>query len=235
MSDWPHLRYLITVDNVFRLGAEYLSELLKNDEPTLILLSGGSAIKTYGPIADGIRGGKKNLIIGMVDERYSEIGHKDSNAQAIEEATGLWSVCQDNGVECRQILSGKSFEQTVKDYEIWVGNVLKRVQRTICILGIGADGHTAGILPMPRLEFDRNFHIDKLVVGYEAPGPYPQRITVTPALLKRISYAVLVGQGQDKIAAFHRALELKDEFSMHKIPATIIHQMPDVQVFINER
>ena len=228
----PHI-HIHDDGDVFKQASQCLAELLKSDVLTLVLLSGGSAIKTYSPIADAIQSGNKNLIIGMVDERYDEVGHKDSNARAIAEAFDLWNLCQKNGVECREILQGKSFEQTVHDYELWLGDRLTEVRRSIAVLGIGADGHTAGILPFPKEEFDTIFETDRLAVGYNAPGQFALRITVTPHLLSRVSHAILVGQGRDKLNAFNLALKSPDESSLHDIPASIIHQMPDVQVFIS--
>jgi 6-phosphogluconolactonase/glucosamine-6-phosphate isomerase/deaminase len=106
----------------------------------------------------------------------------------------------------------------------------------IAIMGIGSDGHTAGIMPFPKNHtlFQKLFEDeDRWVVSYDAEdkNPYPLRITVTiPFLKKNVQQVIAFVVGQEKSTAL-RYVIATDE-SVAKTPARVMREIPaTVQLF----
>ena len=218
--------------SVNHYGAKYIVDTIQSTPDfCLVLLSGGSAIASYSLLANRIRSGEiKNVKIGLVDERYGEPNHPNSNAKAIEAQTGLWSACQQAGIEYRTILQGEPMIKEVKEYEDWLSRAMEACPVRFGVLGIGLDGHTAGILPQPREEFDQLFQTDKLVVGYDSKAKFSQRITLTPHAIRQFTHTLLLA-GDGKKQAFDIAANINPDH-LHNTPAAIIQHLPEVQVYI---
>ncbi len=101
------------------------------------------------------------------------------------------------------------------------------------LFGMGDDGHTAGIFPMPEdLEaFADCFQSDRLVVGYRAPetATIPLRVTVTLTGIRSFACGfayVCGGQKRDNL------YELRYDASppLHILPAGIWRDLPSVGV-----
>ncbi|MDO8686880.1 MAG: 6-phosphogluconolactonase, partial [Candidatus Berkelbacteria bacterium] len=114
------------------------------DRKTALFLSGGSTPKDlYAKIAKD-----KKLIPGavaMVDERYGKRFHKDSNELMIKN-TGLISYFEKNNIRFYSILQKDTKrEDTALQYDETVSFLLSHFPKSVAILGIGVDGHTAGL------------------------------------------------------------------------------------------
>ena len=187
-----------------------LGELARNGR-VLLLLSGGSAasvgVAAVRKLAVDIR---DQIMIGQVDERYGEVGHPDANGNALLAA----------GVV--PILIGAPLEQTVAKYEAWLQAQMASADFKIALLGIGADGHTAGILPhSPALAETPN-----LVTSYQ--GPDYLRITTTPALLAQLDEAVVYASGEAKRPVLE---SLNEDRPAADQPAQLLKKIPKVEIF----
>lgn len=183
---------------------EFLKKMI--EENTLLLLSGGtSPNELYRLIAED--GHLHPGAVAMVDERFGEKMHNNSNEKMIKEA-GL--------VEFYQILEeGIDPEQTAIDYEKTVKELFAKYPKKVAVMGIGTDGHTAGI--KPDLEYDHS----RWVVAYNDEGGYfGQRITTTFECLEQIDEFVLLVFGEEKKSALQKMLE-DGFFKKAGIPATV--------------
>lgn len=220
-------------DKVMHSAGSFVVGLLTSAEQSLLLLSGGSAVESYVPIADAIQSGSvSTVVLGQVDERYGPVGHANSNALLIEQKTGLERLCQEYGIEYKPMLSPDlSLEDTVSQYADWLSHSLPLCPRRIAVLGIGPDGHTAGILPTDAARFDQTFNIDSLVVGYEAQsGPFRQRITITPKMLQYCTDVVVVAMGEAKRKVLQQILA-EDSQPIHQLPAGLLRSSQNVHIF----
>jgi 6-phosphogluconolactonase/glucosamine-6-phosphate isomerase/deaminase len=215
---------LRTSDNPNRRAADLVQEALSGHSNVLLLLSGGSATKVYEELATRTFKKPSDLRIGLIDERYNQDpGHANANSPQIKQ-TGInkWG-------EYHAILQGQPLQETVSEYESWIKPLLSDpAVYKVGILGIGPDGHTAGILPdSDSARFDLNFGSSELVVGYENDGPYPLRITLTPVALKMLDEAIVIAADPAKLPVIQK---LQDNPPAHEMPATILKDMHNVTI-----
>ena len=104
----------------------------------------------------------------------------------------------------------------------------------IATVGIGEDGHVAGMMPFPedQATFERLFMDPKhFVVGYEAgnKNKFNLRLTSTITLLKKASYIISYVVGDNKRSQLIRAQET--DKPLHECPSRILFQLPHGDLF----
>ncbi|GDX62034.1 hypothetical protein LBMAG33_3440 [Candidatus Levyibacteriota bacterium] len=148
-------------------GFDVANKIIKHivTKKTLLLLSGGQTprelyieIANQGIICPGA--------VGLIDERYGAISHKNSNELMLEN-TGLIKYFDSINIPFYSILKKKSLIDSnlvdnsnlfINDNKLSLGRTSAAIEydnrlrslfadfsKSIGILGIGADGHTAGI------------------------------------------------------------------------------------------
>lgn len=158
--------------------------------------------------------------IALVDERWLRPDDSDSNAHLIRE-----HLLRGHAAAARfETLTrpGRSIEEAVAD-----ANLHARHSPGIVLLGMGDDGHTASLFPHMR-DLDRALKSHNAYVAIEAggcpgAGPWPRRISLTPAGLAPARTRLLLIRGQDKRAVFERALDGTDP---HELPVRIAFTTP---------
>lgn len=189
----------------FRLTKNILYKLV--DKDTVLFLSGGSTPKPlYHDLAK-----EKRLNVGavaMVDERYGSKNHKNSNERMIKE-TGLISYLNLH-------LEGVKLNRVKK--------LLSSFPKKVAIMGIGEDGHTAGIAPN-RKDFENPLfnqgRKDLLVDSFNDPksmeeGGFGERITLTFKALSKMDLLLVLVFGKNKKSAL---INMFKEGSIEEIPA----------------
>ena len=103
-------------------------------------------------------------------------------------------------------------------------NELRAAEYKIGLFGIGADGHTAGVLP-------RSVAVNAMgwSVAYDA-GTF-ERITITPKTIVKLDEAVAFAQGKEKWKVVED-LE-KNDLDIHEQPAQILKKVPLLKIFTN--
>jgi len=211
-----------------------LTELKKKLQPTLLLLSGGSALPLTDAIEENQLGG--HVTIGVLDERFSADPSINNFSQLT--TTKLYKT---------GIAAGSSFidtqiqhNESQQELSIRFGTALKEwrevyPQGTILITqGIGPDGHTSGVLPFPEnpILFKTLFeNSDSWTVAYDATGKnqYPLRVTTTLSFLKEVDISIVFICGIDKTEALKKAFNPE---SLSEIaPARVIQDMKHVSIF----
>ena len=130
-------------DGVADLTERLVRELAAGKQ-VLWLVSGGSNIPASAQIMDNIPHDlSHNLTVMLVDERYGKLGHEESNWAQLMSA-GFHS---DEAKLLPVLQAGLSFEQTIERYSEITKVALANNEIIIAQLGIGPDGHIAGILP----------------------------------------------------------------------------------------
>jgi len=197
-----------------------LLQALSDGKRVLWLTSGGSNTIISVGIMDSISAElSRQLSIMPVDERYGKVGHSNSN----------WAQLMHAGLKPKAartlpvLQPGLSFEETVQYYEQMATRAFDDADTVIAQLGIGQDGHIAGILPNSEATKEQT----ALVVGYQGQ-PY-DRLTLTFPALKRVTTLYVFAFGANK----HQALLSfkRDNLALDEQPAQILKQLPEVYVY----
>lgn len=202
--------------------------------PVLLLLSGGSASSVYQDLADSLTLELQpgQLVVGLVDERYDlDPNHLNSNHRLIC-STGIITRMEQLGAIYCPILHGRPMVEEVSQYQYQLTQFIQHEhRRLVTVLGIGPDGHIAGILPNNNLnDFNARFDSNSLVTGYTNNGPYPQRITTTLPLLKLAQSTIVLIKDAAKISLVERACNNARPEPLNLLPATIIQEIKEVTI-----
>src|SRR3989338_6811020 len=180
------------------------------DKHTLLALSGGTSVdyrKMLVESTDVIPGA-----ICVVDERYGEEFHRDSNELLLKNQ-GIKDFADEECIETHKILKGKGFLETAKIYEKEIEDLLKRFKKRVGVMGIGTNLHTAGIFP-----FSVAAHSPDFVVAEEVDGKFPKRIKLTMRALGEFTNFLILMFGEEKKEVLRILLD--DEVNdMQKYPA----------------
>jgi 6-phosphogluconolactonase/glucosamine-6-phosphate isomerase/deaminase len=195
-----------------------LSELL-DKKPVLWLVSGGSNVPISVTVMSNLpKQLTERLTILLIDERFGSVGHVDSNAEQLRRAG--FNPQQANFIK---VLSGQSWPDTVTQYNQIVQTQFDQHSAIIGQFGIGADGHTAGLLP----HSPATVVTDRLVTGYQ--GPDYQRITLTFPALRQVQTAYVFAYGANKLTALQ---QLKDEnLALKTQPAQIFKVLTQAYIY----
>lgn len=219
------MKYILTAgwdDGVASLTERLVRELA-DGKRVLWLLSGGSNIPSSVQIMDNISSAlSKNLSVSLVDERYGEPGHDESN----------WAQLMQAGFNSKQatllpvLQPGISFERTVQNYTKLIEQAFRANDVVIAQLGIGPDGHVAGILPGSPAANEQT----ALVAGYDAPPL--KRLTLTFPALKQINAAYVFAFGKPKQQAL-LSLRNKSE-QLAGQPAQILNELGEAYMYSDQ-
>ena len=199
--------------------------------PILFLSSGGSSLELLNRMSVF----PSNLTIGMTDERFSEDPKVNNFAQLVE--TSFFEKAQDKGayfIDTR-VQAGDDLDIFAKRFHAALISWKEEHPggRIVITQGVGADGHTVGIIPYPKEQnvFEELFEGENLVVGYDAKekNEYPLRVTITLPFLRIVDHSLVYMVGDEKKDALSKILSKKG--TLQEVPARIIRAMPEVHVF----
>lgn len=224
-------------------GTDFAKNVLYrlSDARTILFLSGGN---TPRALYEGLASEKKLEVgsVAMIDERYGSPMHPVSNEKMIRE-TGLISYLQSRKIPFCPILNVTLalHPEGVREYNEELGKILKfdnrrwaaisyerklhelfrKFQKKIAILGMGVDGHTAGIAPDRPDFLNPLFHSfsNAWVGDFEDPKPmspegspnpphgFGARITLTIKALSQMDLLLVMAFGKDKQEALKKVFE----------------------------
>jgi 6-phosphogluconolactonase/glucosamine-6-phosphate isomerase/deaminase len=200
--------------------AKSLQTALTAYNRVLFIVPGGSNIPIVTRIMQHITASDSvKLAIMLSDERFGDVGHPDSNLQQLYES----GFKPKHATIVPVLRQGASLEETGRLYAKVVSVAFNAADTIIAFLGMGADGHIAGILP----DSIATKPSKKWVVGYKTPEF--TRITMTPFALAHVSKAFVVAAGTPKLQAL-QSLQKKVQ-SVAKQPVQLLKQLPEATVF----
>jgi 6-phosphogluconolactonase/glucosamine-6-phosphate isomerase/deaminase len=213
----------------------FLTENIKL--PVLLMLSGGSGLSIsiidyVGRVALGA-----NLTISMLDERFSQdpqinnflqLQKTDFYKDAFEAEASFFGTLPRSGETMDDLR-----QRWDKNLKTWrAENPRGLIAAT---LGMGPDGHTAGILPFPEdpIKFESMFGGEAWTAAYDAgnKNQHPQRVTSTLTFLKMVGFGFAFVAGRDKQEKFDLLISRGAKTKTAELPAAIWHKMKSVKVF----
>ena len=215
------------------LAQTLAQECLDAKRPTLLLFSGGSALSViqYLPLFSDAA----FLTLSVVDERADPSG-ATSNFQELSRTPWFQAMRAAGAATIDPLSSATSFSQEkAQAFE----HALRQWQEThkngliVALLGMGADGHTAGIFPTPATEtFAQLFQSEAWVAAHTVPGApsYPERLTTTLTFLQQVADRVYVFIcGREKEIAWRHLLA--QDLALSALPILGIYAMRQPQIF----
>ncbi len=174
-----------------QIKSDLESAITRNGKAT-ILVSGGTTPKGLFLKLNQLEIDWKNVIVGLVDERYVPNTSEFSNEKLVKENLLINQAAD------------AQFVSMVQDSENETEN-LKLVQEaysvfneaTIVLLGMGDDGHTASIFPNDE-ESAAAIISTKNILSTKAPSEPKHRITCSANVLKSANYRYLLFTGTKK-------------------------------------
>jgi 6-phosphogluconolactonase len=168
-----------------------------------LLLSGGT---TPGPVFEALAQAPLDwarVDVGLVDERWLRPDDHDSNAFLVRGKLLRGAAAAAHFEPLTR--SGRGIEEAVA-----TANLHAKQAPDVVVLGMGGDGHTASLFPaMDGLEHalaSREAYVAVNAEGCPGAGPWPLRISATPAGIAPAATRILLLRGSDKQAVFERAL-----------------------------
>jgi 6-phosphogluconolactonase len=158
--------------------------------------------------------------VALVDERWLPPGDANSNARLVREHL-LHSHASAARFE-PLALPGAGIDEAVS-----AANLQARQAPGVVVLGMGDDGHTASLFPRMRGLADALASNDAYVPvdagGCPGAGPWPKRISLTPAGLAPAHTRLLLLRGTAKRTLFEQALAGDD---MRELPVRMAFLTP---------
>lgn len=199
--------------------ARHLRELLDEYGSVLWLTSGGSCIEVAVQVRRLLDKGANlgGLHVGLIDERFGPVGHKDSNWQQL-----LDSGFDSTGVATYPVLTGQATAAiAAEEYSVVLAQLSRDVGVSFGLFGMGVDGHTAGLLPENTI-----MESEQLVDSYE--GPDFVRISVTPRFIQSLDDAALFALGAVKWPAFEQSLQ---PGLAAELPVRVLQSIASIKVY----
>lgn len=211
---------LHTIDDGATPLADRIIKELTDGKKVLWMVSGGSnislAVTAMEHIPDDLT---DHLSVCLVDERYGEVGHADSNGQQLE-AAGF----DPKNARVRYVLAPSlSLQETAEQFSLALKTDADAADIVIAQLGMGPDGHVLGILPGSPAVDSKN-----LVESYVADDY--QRITPTvKGALEIIDVAYVFAFGANKHAQLETLRDTDTPVSVQ--PAQLLKQLHEAYVY----
>lgn len=226
----PKLLVVQTVHEGFGKAKEVFYKEV--DKTTVLFLSGGKTPKDFFSIL-----AKESRLhlggVALVDERFGPPMHEHSNEKLLRD-TGLLSYFEKQNIPFYPILQKyENIQSTALQYDETVRFLLRDFKQSVAILGVGQDGHTAGI-PSNRGILDPGESSLFVKTYNKFPGPLKERISFTFAGLSMFDLLLVLVFGKNK----KKALDLMfAEGSEEEIPARFFLR-PDIApktIFITDQ
>jgi len=216
----------MVMQNVTKTEAErrVAEEIKKNSSKKILyLLSGGSSasigVAALSKLDDSVR---KNMSVAMVDERFVPYDSEDSNAHLLK-TLGLLNYVS-KFEEILEVNAGINRNQTAMNYESKLASIVETSDYIIAVLGIGADNHTAGILPGINFNDSTN-----LVVDYSSDNF--ERISISPHFISSIDMIFAYIEGDEKESAVMAVSEVHDPVDY---PSQLIKNAKQYEILYNK-
>lgn len=217
-------------DNLARALA---TECLDMRQPILLLFSGGSVLSVVEHLP--LSADASFLTLSVADERADPSG-ATSNFQELSRTSWFQKTLAAGATALNPLaLESPSSQEQARAFE----RALRQWQEThkngliVAILGMGADGHTAGIFPSSAAAtFAQQFQSDAWVTAHTVPGApsYPERITTTLTFLQQVVDKVYVFLcGREKEIAWRHLLA--QDLPLSALPILGIYEMRQPQIF----
>ncbi len=216
------------LNNPAESATRKLMSLLDDLSPILFLSSGGSSLSILSHVDTNVL--DESVTVGVLDERFSQDVSVNNFLQVAD--TSFGQAAQASG--CNFINTkpksdedmedlAKRFEQDIRQWKEANPN-----GGVVATVGIGSDGHVAGIMPSQKEDlFKERFQSDAYVAAYEVSpetNEHTKRVTTTVTFFREcLDKSIVFAVGKRKCPVL-RKLFSKDA-PLHEMPSQIIKEV----------
>jgi len=208
-----------------------LASIRENEEVSLLVSGGSSPEPLYRQLADADFQWQK-VTVALVDERWVSADHDKSNEAFIRRTLLKNKAGKANFVGMKNSaatseegvgLCHQAYEQLPKPW-------------SLCLLGMGSDGHTASLFPHAKgLETaldpqDGELCVNIMAEPSEVTGTITERMSLSLAGILKADRIVLIISGDEKRRVYEAALAGDDIFEM-PVRAVLKQQQVPVDVY----
>jgi len=214
---------------LYRVFLADIENALERDARATLLLSGGS---TPGPLYRRLSQAKLDwprVNVALVDERWVEPSSEASNERLLRETLLLDAAAEAcfTGMKNEAASPFDGAAECNRRYDELP------LPHTLCLLGMGADGHTASLFPGARgldeaLRSER--HCEPILARRSAvTGELLERMTLTPWSILQSRRLLLLITGEEKLEVLEQALQAPAD---EQLPiAHIAERAPSLEVY----
>jgi 6-phosphogluconolactonase/glucosamine-6-phosphate isomerase/deaminase len=193
-----------------------IQEALKSNKDIVWLLSGGSCIELEVQISK-ILTPNNNITVLLVDERFGGVGHNESNWAKLVVA----GFCFDK-FRSHATLTGQDISTTTNNMCIKLDEMVRSKVEIFAVIGIGSDGHTAGLLPSTQALDSKRLYDHYFTEAFE-------RLTITPLFFQYIDHAIVYTEGNIKLTLLQELIESGQDF--HQKPMHLLKKCKNVLLY----
>lgn len=206
--------------------ADSLQIALARNKKILLLLSGGSNLKILDQISKELVN-NPNIASYVLDERFSKDPSLNNSLQIKEKGVNIKLTVPGDQESLLDFASRFNDE-----LETWLEQ--NPGGEIICTLGMGPDGHIAGISPMPddQDRFEQTFSQNQLVIGYTGNLAPAERVTTSPIFLAKVNLFVALILGEAKRPVFNDFINKKTKANLY--PVQLLHKFPGETVVFTD-
>ncbi len=177
--------------------SQALQQAIEQKGTATLLLSGGTTPSGVYRLLSQENLNWTKIHVGLVDERFVPAHSTFSNFKLLQETLG--QNLAKNVVIYPMVLNAHDYDQNLKEiqetYRVFT-------DPDVCLLGMGADGHTASIFPNDEASQNANSNESDLLSNTNAPSEPNLRITLNGPVLRRATHLYLMFTGEQKKAIF---------------------------------
>lgn len=195
---------------------DLLQQALEREQAVSMLLSGGSTpLPYYRELAKSTLPWDR-IHLALVDERWVDVNDISSNERAIREAFAPNAMALRNFTGMKSELKSAAVDDCNARYARlpW--------PPTLCVLGLGADGHTASLFP-EAMGLHAALHAEQFCAAINAQptvvtGNCTERMTMTLWALLQARHIAFVFTGPQKLKVYEAVSQREDL----QIPASFV-------------
>lgn len=215
------LRQFASAESLTQEMADLLERHFQGTGPVSVMLSGGrTPVMVYEELCR--RGGEASNAVQVLysDERHVPVDSPDNNYRATVPLLSTLAI-PDSRVfrvhtELEWLESAAQYHRELRRFMNGTGRI------TLGLLGLGADGHTASLFTPADVLRGENLYA--VAVPHE---PGPNRVSVTPELLRRVERLVILVSGPEKNAIVTRLIQSPEQV----VAGLALRDTPQVEIW----
>lgn len=215
------LRPFASAEALAQETADHLERHLLETGPVSVMLSGGTTpVRVYQELCRRQSKASDSVRVLYSDERYVPAGSADSNYGGTIPLLSQLGLPESRVLRVHTELAwpvaATRYHEELRRFMNGNGRI------TFGLLGLGSDGHTASLFTPEDVTRGENLYA--VAVPRE---PKPDRISVTPELLRRVERLVILAVGEEKKEIVSRLIHTPDQV----VAGLALRDVPQVEIW----